>query len=155
MASDGWSAYFRTRFNDILRHRRIKGKEVAQALDVHPNTIARWRNATNTCGISAASLVELSQYLNMSPAQWFLKTAGTPGVQKKLRRVLDYMESLDEAQLDRFLTMRTRPVQEKLRRVLDYMESLDETQLDRFLDFIDKMINLVEGRFAGPGGGRE
>ena len=139
-----------------MRRRRIAGKELAQGLDVHPNTITRWRNGRNGSGISAGALVDLSRFLGMSPAEWFLESAATPAIQEKLRGVLRYMESLDQGQLDRYLTLvesaATPAVGERLRRVLDYMESLDEGQLDHFLTLVERIINFAEGRFAEAGG---
>ena len=115
MLSHSWHDHFRTRLNAILRQRGIRSKELALALDVHPNTIARWRNGPNTSGISAGSLVELSGALEMSPAEWFLQAAPATIAEEKLRRVLQYLQSLDETQLDYFLTI--------VVRMIDFAES--------------------------------
>ena len=105
MPSDGWYKDFRTRLNNVLVQRRIQSKELAAALGVSANTIARWRNARTTRGISVDALVNVSEYLEMSPAEWFLESRRMSHVDDKLRRVLKYMESLDGPQLDHFLTV--------------------------------------------------
>lgn len=112
---DGWSAQFRLRLKAVMKERDIKGCKLANEIDVRPNTIARWRNEDGRCGIRAVQLVGLSKYVGVLPAEWFLKCAGTTGVGQKLRDFLDYIEGLDEGELDHFLTL--------VKRVIDFAES--------------------------------
>lgn len=114
MPSNGWTSRFRTQLNDVMQRRRLGSKELAKALHVHANTIARWRNAGNARGISVDSLVDLSKLLAMPPAVWFLKSAATPAIEDELRRVLDYVEHLDEAELGHFLGL--------VGRIIDFAE---------------------------------
>jgi transcriptional regulator with XRE-family HTH domain len=110
MARDGWSAHFRDYLVEVMQEQGIKAKELATHLGVHANTIARWRNVQGTCWIPAASLVALSEYLGVCSAEWFLKCAVAPGVGKRLRIILRYMDSLDEPQLDHFLSIVERVI---------------------------------------------
>lgn len=122
MPADQWSHAFGNRLNELLGRRNVSGKELADAVGVHVNTIARWRRGRHTSKITPGLLVDLSRCLAISPAVWFLESGAPTGLDAKLRRLTDYMCGLNNDELDHFLSL-----------------------VQRIIDFAERHIGNVEG----------